>query len=58
MYCKICGAPLTPGDGFCKNCGASNNNVAEPKAPEVEPVVNEIPQVDNVPEEKIYLTSK
>ena len=56
MYCKICGAPLTPGDVFCKNCGASNNNNAsEPKAPEVEPVVNEMPQnpVDNAPAEKI-----
>ena len=39
MYCKICGATLTPGDVFCKNCGASNNNATEPKAPEVEPVV-------------------
>ena len=35
MYCKICGATLTPGDVFCKNCGASNNNATEPKAPEV-----------------------
>lgn len=24
MYCKICGAALSPGDVFCKNCGASN----------------------------------
>ncbi len=24
MNCKICGAPLAPGEVFCKNCGASN----------------------------------
>jgi len=40
MYCKICGATLTPGDVFCKNCGASNSNITEPKAPEVEPISN------------------
>ncbi len=39
MYCKICGAALNPGDVFCKNCGASNNNQnnAQPVTPTVEP---------------------
>ena len=39
MYCKICGAALNPGDVFCKNCGASNNNQnnQQPVAPAVEP---------------------
>ena len=25
MNCKKCGAPLTAGDQFCKNCGQSVN---------------------------------
>lgn len=50
MYCKICGATLSPGDVFCKNCGASNTNAnVQPVAPAVEPVpvapVSEVPPV-------------
>jgi len=46
MYCKICGATLTPGDVFCKNCGASNTNEKiEPVAPNVEPFQPQQPQV-------------
>ena len=26
MYCKICGASLTPNETFCKNCGASTTD--------------------------------
>ena len=38
MNCKICGAPLAPGEVLCRNCGASNTNIG-PKAPTAEPVV-------------------
>ena len=40
MYCKICGASLTPGEVLCKNCGASNSAV-EPAAPVNEPQMNQ-----------------
>ena len=53
MYCKICGATLAPGDVFCKNCGASNTNQTEPKAPEVEPILASEPVQNPTPAEVV-----